>query len=166
MTGFDFVLFGVLGVSAALGLIRGQLKEVLSLVAYAFAFLAAIWWGPRVSDWLIIWITQSFLRMTLAYLGVFMTVLLSIGMVNMALSALIDKTGLTPADHGLGAIFGLARGVLFVLLLVTLAGFTPLPAESWWKNAMFSKVVVGVVEQIKTRLPEPVRDWLPSYPSY
>jgi len=84
----------------------------------------------------------------------------------MALSALIDKTGLTPADHGLGAIFGLARGVLFVLLLVTLAGFTPLPAESWWKNAMFSKVVVGVVEQIKTRLPEPVRDWLPSYPSY
>jgi len=131
VTGFDFVLFGVLGVSAALGLIRGLLKEVLSLVAYAFAFLAAIWWGPRVSDWLIIWITQSFLRMTLAYLGVFMTVLLSIGMVNMALSALIDKTGLTPADHGLGAIFGLARGVLFVLLLVTLAGFTPLPAESW-----------------------------------
>ena len=161
MTGFDFVVLGILGVSAVLGLIRGLLKEVLSLGAYAFAFLAAIWWGPRVADWLIAWITQSFLRMTLAYIGVFVVVLLAIGMVNMALSAMIDKTGLTPADHGLGAVFGLARGVLFVLILVTLAGYTPFIAEPWWKNAMLSKQVVGVVQQIKARLPDPVGSWLP-----
>ena len=99
--------------------------------------------------------------MTLAYVGVFIVVLLSIGMVNMTLSALIDKTGLTPADHGLGAVFGLARGVLFVLLLVTVAGYTPLPEEPWWKQAMFSKQVVGVVQQIKSRVPEPIREWLP-----
>ena len=161
MTGFDFVVVGVLGVSCVLGLIRGLLKEVLSLAAYAFAFIAAIWWGPRISDWLTSWINQSFLRMTLAYVGVFIAVLLSIGMVNMALSALIDKTGLTPADHGLGAVFGLARGVLIVLIFVILAGFTPLPEETWWKNAMFSKQVVGVVQQIKSRVPEPIRAWLP-----
>jgi membrane protein required for colicin V production len=161
VTGFDFVVVGVLGVSCVLGLIRGLLKEVLSLAAYAFAFVAAIWWGPRISDWLSGWITQSFLRMTLAYVGVFIAVLLSIGVVNMALSALIDKTGLTPADHGLGAVFGLARGLLFVLILVTLAGFTPLPEETWWKNAMFSKQVVGAVQQIKSRVPEPIRAWLP-----
>mgnify|MGYP000411421073 CR=1 FL=1 len=125
MTGFDFVVLGVLGVSVVLGLIRGLLKEVLSLAAYAFAFVAAIWWGPRVADWLASWITQSFLRMTLAYVGVFIAVLLSIGMVNMALSALIDKTGLTPADHGLGAVFGLARGILFVLLFVFSMYFAP-----------------------------------------
>ena len=91
----------------------------------------------------------------------FIAVLLLIGLVNMTLSALIDKTGLTPADHGLGAVFGLARGVLFVLILVTLAGFTPIPDEPWWKNAMFSKQVVGAVQQIKARLPEPVGSWLP-----
>ena len=127
MTGFDFVVLGVLGVSVVLGLIRGLLKEVLSLAAYAFAFVAAIWWGPRVADWLASRIIQSFLRMTLAYVGVFIAVLLSIGLVNMTLSALIDKTGLTPADHGLGAVFGLSRCILFVLILVTLSGFTPLP---------------------------------------
>jgi membrane protein required for colicin V production len=161
VTGFDFVVLGVLGVSVVLGLIRGLLKEVLSLAAYAFAFVAAIWWGPRVADWLASWITQSFLRMTVAYIGVFIAVLLSIGLVNMTLSTLIDKTGLTPADHGLGAVFGLARGILFVLLFVTLAGFTPLPEEPWWKQAMFSKQIVGVVQQIKARLPDPIRDWLP-----
>jgi membrane protein required for colicin V production len=161
VTGFDFVLLAILAISAVLGLLRGLLKEVLSLVAYASAFLAAIWWGPTVSEWIAQWITQPFVSMALAYLGVFIAVLLSIGFINMTLAALLSKTGLTPADHGLGALFGLVRGVLFVLILVILAGYTPLPEEPWWKNAMFSKQVVGVVQQIKLRLPPPVNDWLP-----
>ena len=163
MTGFDFVLLGVMGVSVVLGLIRGLLKELLSLAAYAFAFVAAIWWGPRVAEWhwLTNWVTQDFLRVASAYIAVFVAVLLSIGVVNMTLSALIDKTGLTPADHGLGAVYGLARGILFVLILVTIAGYTSLPLEPWWKNAMFSKQVVAGVQQIKARVPEPIRGWLP-----
>jgi membrane protein required for colicin V production len=161
VTGFDFVLLAILAISIVLGLLRGLLKEVLSLVAYASAFLAAIWWGPSVSDWSAQWITQAFVSMTLSYLAVFIAVLLSIGFINMTLATLLSKTGLTPADHGLGAMFGLARGVLFVLLLVILAGYTPLPEEPWWKNAMFSKQVVGVVQQIKLKLPPPVNDWLP-----
>ncbi|MDO9025595.1 CvpA family protein [Zwartia sp.] len=161
MTGFDFVLLAILAVSVVLGLLRGLLKEVLSLVAYASAFLAAIWWGPVVSEWFGQWITQPFVSMALAYLSVFIAVLLSIGFINMTLAALLSKTGLTPADHGLGGMFGLVRGVLFVLVLVTLAGYTPLPEEPWWKNAMFSKQVVSVIQQIKLKLPPPVNDWLP-----
>ncbi|MDN4016828.1 CvpA family protein [Zwartia panacis] len=161
MTGFDFVLLAILAISVVLGLLRGLLKEVLSLVAYASAFLATIWWGPTVSDWFAQWITQPFVSMALAYLGVFIAVLMSIGLINMTLSAMLSKTGLTPADHGLGAMFGLLRGILFVLVLVILAGYTPLPEEPWWKNAMFSKQVVGAVQQIKLRLPPPVNDWLP-----
>jgi membrane protein required for colicin V production len=161
VTGFDFVLLAILAISVVLGLLRGLLKEVLSLVAYASAFLAAIWWGPTVSEWLTQWISQPFVSMALAYLGVFIVVLLAIGVINMTLAALLSKTGLTPADHGLGAMFGLLRGVLFVLVLVILAGFTPLPEEPWWKNAMFSKQVVSVVQQIKLRLPPPIDEWLP-----
>lgn len=161
MTGFDFVLLAILAISVVLGLLRGLLKEVLSLVAYASAFLAAIWWGPVVSEWFAQWITQPFVCMALAYLSVFIAVLLSIGFINMTLAALLSKTGLTPADHGLGGMFGLVRGVLFVLVLVTLAGYTPLPEEPWWKDAMFSKQVVSVIQQIKLKLPPPVNDWLP-----
>jgi membrane protein required for colicin V production len=161
VTGFDFVLIAILGISAVLGLLRGLLKEVLSLVAYASAFLAAIWWGPDVADWVQSWITQSFLRMAVSYIGIFISVLLTIGLFNMTLGSLISKTGLTPADHGLGGLFGLVRGALFVLILVTLAGYTPLPNETWWKNAMFSGQVVATVQQIKLRLPEPIAGWLP-----
>ncbi|EJC60815.1 colicin V production protein [Alcaligenes faecalis subsp. faecalis NCIB 8687] len=50
------------------------------------------------------------------------TVLLLVGLLNMLLASLIEQTGLTPADHGLGGLFGVARGVLLVLILVILAG--------------------------------------------
>ncbi|HBI84407.1 CvpA family protein [Orrella sp. NBD-18] len=161
MTGFDFVLIAIITVSAVLGLVRGLLKEVLSLVAYACAFLAAIWWGPMASEWLARWIDQPFIKMAVAYISVFVLVLMTIGLFNMMLSALISKTGLTPADHGLGALFGLVRGFLFVLVLVVLAGYTPLPQEAWWNQAMFSKPVVGLIQLIKLRVPAPVNDWLP-----
>ena len=161
MTGFDFVLIAILSVSVILGLVRGLLKEVLSLVAYACAFLAAIWWGPVASEWLSRWIDQPFIKMAVAYLTVFVVVLMTIGLFNMTLSALISKTGLTPADHGLGGLFGLVRGFLFVFVLVVLAGYTPLPKESWWTQAMFSKPVIGLIQQIKLRVPAPINDWLP-----
>jgi membrane protein required for colicin V production len=161
VTGFDFVLLAILGLSALLGLVRGLLKEVLSLVAYALAFLASVWWGPSISDWLNTWISQSIARMAIGYAGIFFTVLFGVGFINMTLHALLKKTGLTPADHGLGAMFGLLRGALFILVLITLAGYTPLPNEIWWKEAMFSKQVVGVVQHLKQRVPEPIQAWLP-----
>ena len=66
MTGFDFVVLAILAVSGVLGLVRGLLKEVLSLVAYLLAFVAAIWWGPTVYTWLEPYIeTVSYTHLTL-----------------------------------------------------------------------------------------------------
>ncbi len=161
MTAFDFILLGTLGISFLLGLIRGLLKEVLSLVAYGLAFLCAIWWGPNVDELLAGWLKHDYARMGASYVGLFVLVLLAVGLFNVTLAALIRSTGLTPADHGLGGLFGLLRGCLLILVMVVIAGYTPLPAETWWKNAMFSNQVVGLVQQIKHRLPSPVDEWLP-----
>jgi len=120
VTGFDFVVLAILVVSGVLGLVRGLLKEVLSLVAYLLAFVAAIWWGPTVYTWLEPYIETTLLRMGVSYAVVFILVLLGVGLVNMTLAALIRSTGLSPADHGLGGMFGLARGLLIVLALVAL----------------------------------------------
>lgn len=161
MTSFDYLVLAILLISALLGLMRGLIKEVLSLCAYVVAFLGAIWWGPRVSGWLEAWINNPLLRTGLAYLAVFLVVLLLVGLLNMTLATLIDKTGLTPADHGLGAMFGLMRGLMLVLVLVTLAGYTELPAEPWWTEARLSGATVKAVQQIKLWLPPSLASWLP-----
>ncbi|MGV8294393.1 CvpA family protein, partial [Pseudomonas aeruginosa] len=82
-----------------------------------------------VYTWLEPYIETTLLRMGVSYAVVFIIVLLGVGLVNMTLAALIRSTGLSPADHGLGGMFGLARGLLIVLALVAAAGYTPLPQE-------------------------------------
>lgn len=161
MTGFDFVVLAILAVSAVLGLVRGLLKEVLSLIAYALAFVAAIWWGPTVYVWLEPYIETSLLRMGVSYAAVFIVVLLGVGLVNMTLAALLRSTGLTPADHGLGGLFGLLRGAVMVLALMVLAGYTPLPQEAWWREAMFSGTAEKAVRQVKMWLPPSLATWVP-----
>jgi membrane protein required for colicin V production len=161
VTSFDYLVLAILGVSALLGLMRGLIKEVLSLIAYVVAFMSSIWWGPIVSTWLAAWINNGLLRTASAYGAVFFVVLLLVGLMNVTLGTLVKKTGLTPADHGLGGVFGLLRGVLFVLVLVALAGYTELPKESWWQDARLSRVAVQGVQQIKQLLPSSLSSWLP-----
>ncbi|HEY9278617.1 MAG TPA: CvpA family protein [Eoetvoesiella sp.] len=161
MTSFDYIVLAILGVSALLGLLRGLIKEVLSLAAYAVAFMAAIWWGPRASLWLVSYIENDLLRTAAAYAAIFIVVLLLVGLVNITLASLIQKTGLTPADHGLGMLFGLIRGGLIVLVLVALAGYTELPEEPWWRDSRLSSTAVKGVLQIKQLLPSSLSSWLP-----
>ncbi len=161
MTSFDYLVLAILVVSALLGLMRGLVKEVLSLCAYVAAFLGAVWWGPKVSIWLSAYIENPLLRTGVSYFAVFLVVLLLVGLLNMTLATLIQKTGLTPADHGLGAMFGFLRGLLLVLILVTLAGYTELPSEPWWTDARLSGASVQAVLQLKQWLPPSVASWLP-----
>ncbi|MEO6984979.1 MAG: CvpA family protein [Paralcaligenes sp.] len=161
MTSFDYIVLATLGVSAFLGLLRGLVKEILSLIAYIVAFLAAIWWGPRATGWLAAYIDSGLLRTAAAYAAVFIVVLLLVGLVNVTLGTLVRKTGLTPADHGLGALFGLLRGLLIVLILVAAAGYTELPKEPWWRDAQLSHAAVRGVQEVKLMLPPSLASWLP-----
>lgn len=162
MTAFDFILLGILGASVLLGIWRGLIKELLSLVAFGLAFLAAIWWGPDLSALgILTWVKHDYLKLGIAYAALFIVTLLAVGILNMALAAMLRSTGLSPADRGLGAVFGLMRGVLLLLVLVTIAGYTPLVQEPWWRDAMFSEQIVTVIQQLKHRVPAPIDQWLP-----
>lgn len=161
MTSFDYLVLAILVVSALMGLLRGLIRELLSLCAYVAAFLGAIWWGPRVSAWLETTLENPLLRTGVSYLVVFLLVLLLVGLLNITLSTLIEKTGLTPADHGLGALFGFLRGLVIVLALVTLAGYTALPEEAWWQESRLSGACVAAIQHLKLWLPDSLRSWLP-----
>lgn len=161
MTGFDYIVLTILGVSALLGMIRGLIKEVLSLLAFVMAVGAAVWWGGTIASALIPYIVNDFLRAAAAYGGVFVVVLLLVGLLNVTLSSLISRTGLTPADHGLGAVFGLLRGALIIFVIVGLAGYTELPQETWWREAKLSDAVVQAMQQSKAILPPAISSWLP-----
>lgn len=161
MTSFDYIILAIVLISSVIGLLRGFLREVLSLIAYIAAFMASIWWGPVASQWLVTLIDNGLLRTLVAYGVVFILALLSVGLVNMAMGALVERTGLTPADHGLGAVFGAVRGLVLVLALVGLAGYTELPREPWWQEARTAGALTKGFQQIKLMLPTDVARLLP-----
>lgn len=163
MTAFDIVTLAVVLASALAGLWRGLVREVLSLVAFAAAGVAAVLWGPLVYQALERLLDNSLLRMAIGYAGVFLLVLIGIGVINLALGTLIRNTGLAPADRGLGGLFGLLRGVLIMFVLVLGAGYTPMPAEPWWQQAWFAPPFERAALLLKAYLPETVAQWVP-YP--
>lgn len=161
MTAFDYVILGVILASGILGLLRGFLKEVFSLLAYILSFLAAVWWGPHLIPMLSRYIDQAVLTVGLAYFLVFIASLLLLGLLNKTLGALLDVTGLGSADRGLGFLFGIFRGVVIVLILVLIAGWSALPQELWWVESHFAHMAVDGLRQIKTWLPEGIAVYLP-----
>jgi membrane protein required for colicin V production len=83
-------------------------------------------------------LTSPTVRVAAAFVVVLVACLMLFALVTLLLTKLIAKSGLNGTDRTLGAFFGLLRGVVILVLLVLLAGLTPLPREPAWRNAMFS----------------------------
>ena len=152
MTAFDYGVIAILLASLALGLWRGLIGEVLALLAWVLAGLAAWQLGPEVGG-LITAIADPGLRVLAGYAAVFVGVLIVLALVRLAVRGLLKALGLTAVDRVLGVVFGVARGLLIVFILVAIGGMTSLPKEAWWRNASLSPPLETAVLASKPWLP-------------
>jgi len=156
MTLFDWLVILILLCSIIISVVRGLVKEILSLLSWLVAFVLANAYGETMAKWLPEVIPGPLLRLLAGFAIVLVLVLLLGALLNKAIGALIEAGGLSFADRGLGGLFGLARGVVIVLMLALLAGMTELPKQPVWRNALFSPLVETAVRTIKPWLPESV----------
>ena len=145
MTGFDYAVLAIVGVSVLLSIMRGFVREVLALISWVVAFIVARLYALELVPLLPEAIPNEELKMLAAFLIVFLTTLLLCSLLAIALSHIFKKVGLGWIDRGLGAVFGILRGVLVVCVLVLLAGFTGLPRDPMWRNAMFAAPLEAAV---------------------
>jgi membrane protein required for colicin V production len=75
------------------------------------------------------------------------------GLVGYLAGELVAKTGLTATDRALGMIFGVARGVIIVAVLVLLAGLTTLPQDPWWQESLLLKHFQDMALWLRSFLP-------------
>lgn len=150
MTGFDYAVLLIIGISIVVSMMRGAVREVLALVGWLAAIYVAKTYATQLIPLLPADIPTEALKILAAYIIVFFGVLLVASLLIIALSSLIRKIGLNWLNRGVGALFGFARGLLIVCVLVFLAGLTSLPKDARWTNAMFSSPLEALV---KTMLP-------------
>lgn len=153
MTIFDYLVIFVLAASIVISLMRGLVKEVLSLAGWVVAFVVANAYAAALAPMLPPVVPGEVLRLILAFIALFIGVKILMGLLAMALGALLDAGGLSIVDRLLGAVFGLARGLVIVLAAVILCGMTSLPKQDFWKEALLSPYAETGARMVKTFLP-------------
>lgn len=135
LTWLDYALIGLVGISILIGVIRGFVREVISVVVWVAAFWVAIVYSGQVADRLTPFIDSALVRMVLGFAALFVVTLLVGAVVSYIGRLLVGRTGLTGTDRLLGMVFGGLRGGLLVGLVVLGAGLTALPQENWWQSS-------------------------------
>ncbi|OAI52430.1 hypothetical protein AYO46_05480 [Betaproteobacteria bacterium SCGC AG-212-J23] len=153
MSVLDLAAIGVIVGSVAWGIWRGFTREVMSLAGWILAFLAANTVAGPLGDRLPASIANPEVRVLIAFVVVFVLVLIAAAIVGMLVSKFLKATGLSGVDRTLGGIFGLARGVLILLAFAVVAGLTALPRSALWKEAVSAGMLERTIVQLKPWLP-------------
>ena len=144
----DYAIAAVIAISVLVGLFRGLVAEVLSLAIWIGSIWVAWAFGPDVAAYFDHSIHTPQLRLVTGYGLCVVGVLIAGALVNAIFHRLVTRAGLTGPDRALGVLFGFARGVLLVALMVFLLGFTAVVREPWWRQSLllpqFQNVAIAV----------------------
>ena len=126
MNWLDYLLIAIVGLSAAISLIRGFVREAISLAGLVAAFFVASHFSPVAADWYAAWLPSAVLRELAGFATLFVLVTMAAGLVGWLAGKLVDAAHLTATDRMLGLFFGAARGLLLIglafLIYTSLAG--------------------------------------------
>lgn len=154
MTGLDWITCGVLLVSLLLGLWRGLVYEVLSLLSWLAAFIVAQWFAPELAVRLALGELAEPLRYAAAFVLLFILVAFAGGMVAALVKKVVSAVGLRPVDRALGMVFGVARAMILLLALTVVARLTPLGSSAAWRDSVVAPYLTAALFWIRPSLPE------------
>ncbi len=153
MTWFDYAVVAIVGLSVLLAVIRGVVREIAALAGWVAALILSGLFAQALAQWLPGSLSHA-LRAAIAYLVIFLGVLLLSGMIGLLLAKLFRAAGLGVTDRVVGALFGFARGAVIVFVGVMFAGLTGLPREPFWREAALSGPVETAVLAARPALPK------------
>jgi membrane protein required for colicin V production len=119
MNWLDYLLIAVLTFSAIRSFTRGFSREVIGLCAAIAALILGMWFYGTASSLVRTWITSDRAANFIGFLVVVFAVLLSGAILGAIVKRFLSAVGLSFFDRLLGACFGLLRGALIAIALLT-----------------------------------------------
>lgn len=162
MPALDWIFFGILIASLAIGAWRGLVYEVMSVVNWIAAFLLAQWFAPDVAQKLPMSGTGEAVRYAAGFVLVFIVSVFAGSLLAKLVQKLFAAAGLQPADRALGAAFGLVRGLVLVLAATVVISMSPLKSSEWWQESVGAGMTVAALKGLKPVLPDEFGRYLPS----
>ena len=162
MVTVDYIILGIIALSAIISLFRGFVKEAFSLFIWISAFWLSWMFFRDLAGYLIQWISLPSARLGISFALIMIVVLIIGGIIGYLLSKLVEHTGLSGTDRLLGVFFGVARGVVIVAILILMAGLTPMPEDPWWNESL----LIGHFQEISVWLRDLLPEDIAQYFSY
>lgn len=149
----DYAIIGLIFISLIIGLVRGFVREAFSLALWVVAIWVGLNFSRDFSGLLDNFISYPSARIATAFAVLFFITLILGAIISYLLGELVKKTGLTGSDRFAGMIFGIARGLVVVAIIIMLAGLTPLPEDSWWKESVLIPPFQTLAEWLNDHIP-------------
>ena len=162
MAVLDWLVVAVLAASVLLGLWRGLVYEVLSVLNWVAAFLLAQWLAPKAAALMPLGHAGESIRYAAGFAVVFIGALFVGGLLAWLVKKLVAATGLAPVDRALGALFGLVRGAVAVLALAVVVHLTGFKDSGWWTESVTAGVATAALRGLKPVVPERFGTHLPA----
>lgn len=154
MVWVDYFIVALIILSALISLMRGFVKESLSLLTWIMAFWVALTFVDNLDAMLAGTIETPSVRVLVAFTILFVVTLIIGAMVNHFVGLAVKKTGLSGTDRMIGVLFGTARGVLVTAALVLLGLLTEVDRDPWWNDSVFIPVMEPIAAWMAGFLPE------------
>ena len=156
----DLGIILLIVLSAIIGLVRGFIREAVSLATWIAAAAFAFLYVRPLAAQLPFALQSEVARLGIAFAIIFFGVLVAGAIINYLFNAAISAIGLGGVDRFFGGLFGIFRGALLVTLAVVLLGLTSLPANAWWKDSRLLPSFELAAVKLKHYIPTDVSNFL------
>jgi len=156
----DWVILAIVGISALISLVRGFVKEALSLASWVIAFFVARIFSGNLATLLENSISTNSVRWLVSFALLFVATLVVCAMVNYLIAQVVRITGLGGLDRVFGMVFGLMRGLMIVVALVYGAQLTMIPQDQWWQDSQIIPYLESIPDWARKTLPGAVNQVL------
>lgn len=166
MTSFsavDWILLAILGLSVLMGLLRGLVFELLSLLGWVAAYFAAQWLAAPIAAHLPVGRPGSALNYAAGFAVTFVVVLVVWSLAARLVRMLITASPLSAVDRMLGGVFGLLRGLVLLLTVATVLSMTPAARSPVWNESRVALWLRAMLYGMKPMLPAELARHLPSH---
>jgi membrane protein required for colicin V production len=156
ITFLDLILLVVMLVSAMLAMIRGFMREILSIAAWAAAAVATLYLYSRLLPFAKGYFNNDIVAAGAVIGGVFLGTLLIVSVITVRISDMILDSRIGALDRTLGFLFGLGRGLIIVVVAFLFFDWlVPQKSQPEWVRGAKSKVVLqSTGDWLKSLLPE------------
>ena len=143
ITLLDVILIGVMLISAILAMIRGFMREILSIAAWVIAALATLYAYGKLLPYAKAYVNNDIIAAAAVVAGTFLLTLLVVSVATVRFSDMVLDSRVGALDRTLGFLFGLARGLLIVVVaFLFFVWLVPSKTQPGWVANAKSKVVL------------------------